>query len=353
MTTERLRYVIEKQNRNGTVRHYWQRKGHAIQRLPADPIMRFAEAKRLNDEADKQGTVAAFPYGSVGWLISEYRLTDEFQSLAAETARNYQRWLKRYEDLWRHLPIKSITRRVVLETLKKANGGPSTKKHAAAVLANLFELARYYGLVETNPAHRLRLKSTRKRTEVWTESDAEAFLDACMDEIEGDGARLAFTLLLYTAQRPGDILLKGKQPGMGWHQYNGDTLKLRQQKTGKLIEVPCHSMLRAALDAAKASTQSTLIVTKRNGRPLTYQNFQTISKRIKRKLGLEHLQTRDLRRTAVVRMAEAGATIPEISAVTGHSVERTHAILEHYLPRNVAMARAGIAKIENQRATRV
>ena len=101
-------------------------------------------------------------------------------------------------------------------------------------------------------------------------------------------------------------------------------------------------------DATKGVTQSTLIVTKRNGRPLTYQNWKTISNRIKASLGLEHLQTRDLRRTAVVKMAEAGATIPEISAVTGHSVDRTQQIIEHYLPRSVEMARAGIAKLEGK-----
>ena len=70
---------------------------------------------------------------------------------------------------------------------------------------------------------------------------------------------------------------------------------------------------------------------------------------IRRKAGLDHLQARDLRRTAVVNMARAGATVPEIAANTGHSIHRTQYILENYLPRDAQMARAGIVKLERKK----
>ncbi len=59
------------------------------------------------------------------------------------------------------------------------------------------------------------------------------------------------------------------------------------------------------------------------------------------------MQARDLRRAAVVNLARAGATVPEIAAVTGHSIDRTQAILEVYLPRDAHMARAAILRVEN------
>jgi len=58
--------------------------------------------------------------------------------------------------------------------------------------------------------------------------------------------------------------------------------------------------------------------------------------------GVEGLQFRDLRRTAAVRLAEAGCTVPEIAAITGHTIDTTARILEAYLPRNFTMARAAI-----------
>jgi hypothetical protein len=38
--------------------------------------------------------------------------------------------------------------------------------------------------------------------------------------------------------------------------------------------------------------------------------------------------------SAMLRMAEAGAAVPQIASVSGHSIEATQRILEAYLPRN-------------------
>lgn len=62
--------------------------------------------------------------------------------------------------------------------------------------------------------------------------------------------------------------------------------------------------------------------------------------------GLEGLQFRDIRRTAMVRMAEAGATAIEIAGVSGHAIDHTQRILETYIPRSAAMGRAAILKLE-------
>jgi len=54
----------------------------------------------------------------------------------------------------------------------------------------------------------------------------------------------------------------------------------------------------------------------------------------------------DLRRTAVVHLARAGCSVPEIAAITGHSVSLTVSILEVYLPRDSEMAAAAISKLD-------
>ncbi len=71
---------------------------------------------------------------------------------------------------------------------------------------------------------------------------------------------------------------------------------------------------------------------------------------IRRKHGLAHLQPRDLRRTAVVRLAEAGATVFEVAAITGHSVGRTQAIIDTYFTRTPEVAAAAILKWEKSNA---
>ena len=44
------------------------------------------------------------------------------------------------------------------------------------------------------------------------------------------------------------------------------------------------------------------------------------------------------------RMAEAGATVPQIASVSGHSIEATQRILETYLPRNRDLAEVAISR---------
>jgi hypothetical protein len=73
-------------------------------------------------------------------------------------------------------------------------------------------------------------------------------------------------------------------------------------------------------------------------------------KAIAEKHGIDrNLEFRDLRRTAVVHLGRAGCTVPEIAAITGHSLTVTQAILEDYLPRDSEMAAAAMKKLKRYR----
>lgn len=50
-------------------------------------------------------------------------------------------------------------------------------------------------------------------------------------------------------------------------------------------------------------------------------------------LGCDTLLARALRHTAVTRLAEAGCEIPQIAAVTGHSLAQAAAIVDRYMTR--------------------
>jgi hypothetical protein len=59
----------------------------------------------------------------------------------------------------------------------------------------------------------------------------------------------------------------------------------------------------------------------------------------------------DIRGTAVTRLAIAGATVPEIASVTGHSLSDVRSILDsHYLHRDPELAKSAIAKLEEKRS---
>jgi hypothetical protein len=57
----------------------------------------------------------------------------------------------------------------------------------------------------------------------------------------------------------------------------------------------------------------------------------------------------DLRGTAVVRLAIAGATVPQIATFTCHSLKDVEAILDaHYLGRDIQLAEAAVLKLEQR-----
>lgn len=345
MVKVNVRYVTKRTGPNGQVYHYWQRRGFPLTRLPDDPARRLFEAERLNAWADAQrNKTAALHEESVSNLIRRYEQSDDYQDLAASTRTYYDRHLRHICRVWGDLPISFITRKATVDFIE-SHATPGERHKAAAVLRNLFHLAVYRGWAPVNLATGLRLKTPARREAVWSDEACGRFLAQAgamgWPSWKTETLALYFTMLRFTAQRPGDVA------AMTWGQYRGGTIRLRQQKTGKLVDVPCHAALCGALDARERTTIH--ILAWPDGRPLPYNTLRNWESEVRAAAGLGELQLRDLRRTAMVQMAEAGAELHQIAAVSGHGIERTKQILETYLPRTVEMGKAAIARWESKK----
>ncbi len=343
----KMRYVVEKRNKAGSRRWYWQRPGFPTKRLPDDEAERLKAVTALNDRADAEKSGEIGPdepeFGTIAWAVEEYRKSRKFAGKAGGTRRVYERWMISLAETVGHQPITTLTPKAVHDILDgiDSKGG---KKHCAAVLKRVAQVAIRRGVLDRNPATLLDLEGSNRREEIWSEGDIEKFLTACEGELHGEAIALGFQIMLHAAVRPGDMR------NMTWQAYNGDTIKYLQEKTKKLVEVPCNEALLQLLDTAKTKRiVATVIVAGPNGQRLTGRVWSVAFNAIRSKADLDHLQARDLRRTFVVNAARAGATVPEIAASTGHSIDHTQAIFEHYLPRDVHMARAGILKMERQK----
>ncbi len=329
----KLRYVERRVDRTGGERWYWHRRGHKLVRLPGNPIERMTLAERLNAAADSLAP-ADLARGSIGWVIQRYRDSDEYQDLSPGTVKYYKRFLREVEALGPDLPFASFTRRAVVDFIESYEKS-FQRRQSAAVLKNLFKLARYHGVVTADETAGLRLKTSRPRDRIWTDEEVARWIEVA--GVEDPHMRTAFLLLQFTAQRPTDVLR------MAWPQYSGSAIRLRQQKTGALLDIPVHPVLRDHLDGLARSPTSLTIVTYR-GRPVKYLRFNERYRRVAERAGID-AQARDLRRTAMLRMAEAGATVPQIASVSGHSIEATQRILETYLPRNRDLAEIAITRL--------
>ena len=72
------------------------------------------------------------------------------------------------------------------------------------------------------------------------------------------------------------------------------------------------------------------ILTNSRGLPWTESGFRASWSKAFNETALSDLHFNDLRGTAVINLADAGCSIPEIASITGHKLKSVHGILERY-----------------------
>jgi integrase len=289
-------------------------------------------------------------------LIAEFKGSAEFATLGEKTKKDYARYIGLIEDEFGSMPIEALADPEVRGEFKawrdRFSDTPRKADLAWTVLARILSVAKDRGRISVNPCERGgRLYEADRSENVWNAEHIKQFCAAASAEIQ-----MAMLLALWTGQRQGDLLR------LTWNNYDGRAIRLRQSKSGKRVTIPAGEPLRLALERErirrreadarrhqrnpKAQVAVTLLVNTR-GRPWTEDGFRTSwgdafdTSKIK-----DDLHFHDLRGTAVTRLALAGCTVPEIAAITGHSLKDVEAILDaHYLGGRVELAEAAVMKL--------
>lgn len=276
-------------------------------------------------------------------LIAEFRGSGEFQGLSDPSKRAYQAYLQIIGDEFGDLPVAALEDRRVRGDFKVWRDGmadtPRKADYAWTVLARVLSVAKDRGRIAVNPCERGgRLYKADRADLIWTDEHIERFVAVASDEL-----RLALILALWTGQRQGDLLR------MAWTNYAGGKLRLRQSKTGARVAIPVGATLEDALAATKR--RATTILTTQDGTAWTSDGFRASWRKACARAGIDGVTFHDLRGSAVVRLALAGCEVPEIAAITGHTLADATAILDkHYLGRDVRLAETAMRKLEKKEA---
>ncbi len=341
--------VTRKASDGTTTRHYYDRRTKRYLGTDRDQAIAAAtEAPRTSRPAE--GTFDAVAIAYLG--------STKFRNLSPKAQKLNRLYVDQLRGMYGALPIGAITRRVVMALGEQHAARPWYSTHLLSKLRLVMQHAVDMGLLQVNPAARPGGMRPQKRHAIWTHAQTEAMLAAVSPDI-----RLACGLLLYTAQRPSDSL------AMTWNQVREMPdgrmrISLRQAKTGELVDVLVHRELqpliaeamerRAAASAGEARSkrqakraESLLLVPSPTGLPWAYRNFSRKWDQAVQAAGITGVQRRDLRRTAMVRMAEMGLTPQQIAAVSGHTIDQTTRILDTYIPRRTEVATSAIKAWEN------
>jgi integrase len=313
---------------------YAWRGGPRIDAMPGTP-----EFVRLYHDA--HASVRKPKFGTLMTLIAEFNASAEFRRLSVSSLRSYLAYISLIEEEFGDLPIAALADRRIRGEFKNwrdqfANT-PRKADYVWSTLSRILSFSKDRGLIGSNPCERGgRLYSVDRTTNIWRDEDVAGFLAHAGPELA-----LAMMLALWTGQRQGDLLR------LSWSAYDGSHIRLRQSKSGRHVTVPAGAPLRILLD--RTPHTSPVILTTTRGNPWTSDGFRTSWSKARAKAGITGLTFHDLRGSAVVRLALADATVPQIATFTGHSLRDVETILDaHYLGRDVKLAEIAVMKLETR-----
>jgi integrase len=274
-------------------------------------------------------------------LIAEFKVSAEFRALAPSSLRAYSNYIKLIGDKFGDLPLSVLDDRRIRGEFKawrdKFASTPRKADYAWTTLARILSFSKDRGLINTNPCEGGgRLYTANRTDKLWRDEDIATFLGSAAPELA-----LALMLALWTGQRQGDLLR------LPWSAFDGSRIRFQQSKTKRRIVIPADEPLRVLLN--RTERRSPMILTTKRGRPWTSDGFRTSWGKACTFAKIKGLTFHDLRGSAVVRLALADATVPQIATFTGHSLHDVEAILDaHYLGRDAKLAEIAIMKLETR-----
>lgn len=319
-----------------------------------------AAGKRTRPKVEAAGATVAH-------LLDDYLRSPAVSKLATNSVRYYRRgadWIKTRAPALYTQPIASVRPPDVFVMYEaQVEISIPAANCMTAVLSAAFSWARLRGQhnVTANPCERMQRKAAPPRLRVGTPQEMAALVSAA-DAIGLQGIGDAIMLGLWTGQRQSDRLALIEGP------LDQGRRIFKQRKTGAIVAIRATPALEARLEAARdrkrgLARTDLVVVSDAAGKPYDEHHYRSTFRRVREAAvagvrdaatgawlvepvpGLDDFRDQDLRDTAVTWLARAGCTIPEICAITGHSLQSATMVLKHYLAMDASMADAGIAKL--------
>lgn len=269
-----------------------------VRKVLADGSLREYVYPRAEPKAPRQTTVDE--------VIAQYRMAPEFRRLSKSGKTIRLRAFDKIKAMGA-TPIAAVKRRHVLGARDAYADTPGIANQIVTAWSVLLNFAVDREIIEANPARGVKYLDLGERKR-WPE---ETVTYATTPGVLPEPIRRAIVLALYTGQRQGDCL------AMKWSDYDGSGISVTQQKTGEKLWIACHAALRAELDAWPRTAPT--ILTSSVGRPWAPSTFApAVSKEMRQHVEFTGLVFHGLRKVAAARLAEAGCSVHEIAAVTGH-----------------------------------
>ena len=312
MTSIHLRYVDRFVDRHGHVRHYFRRPGGKRLALPGAPgsdefMAAYKTALAGENRPAAEPKVRGEP-GTFSRLAAQYFVSPDFLRLRPRTQHVYRLVIERFLIEHGHRRVAEMRRDDVKKIMALKAATPGSANDLLKKIRTLIKFAIDTGWRTDDPT--LRVKTFPEHEfHTWTEDEIAQYEEHWPI---GSRERTAFALHLYTGQRRADVAR------MAWTDLAGNAIYVVQAKTGARLTIPLHSNLSAALRAWPR--RHVVMLTTAFNKPFSDAGYGNMMADAIAAAGLpDRCVLHGLRKAAARRLAEAGCSEKEISAVTGHT----------------------------------
>ena len=284
-------------------------------------------------------------------IVEFYLYSDSFARLAGRTQKKYETEISK--------AIATVVEGKALgdykaRTLKARHTnqayqkwlvtGTHTANYRKATLSAAWKHNMRLDVVQHDPVALIKMEVTYPRRVKWTREQVRDFMTTAYSDFRWRSIGLIVHMAYEWAQRVGDMRT------LTWDDVDLDAqrIDLKQSKRGAEVHLPIPDELLAMLEAQRVDFGFQDYVAPRvkpnhsGYSPYTAIEIHTQVNNIKAKAGLDpKLQARDLRRTAITEMAEAGVDLVGIMQVSGHQSPNS---VKPYLVNTFSGASAALSK---------
>lgn len=337
MTSLNVRGVHKVTSKGKTYYYAWR----GGPRLPGEPGSRefISALNKLLERPDESGKLTG--------LITEFKASGTYASIADSTKRNWSPWLDRIREDLGKFSIKTFDKPEIRQVIKKWRGKwkdtPRTADMGKQVLSALLSYAVEEGKLQNNPCFGISNLYKNDRADIiWTQDDIDAFLPHASKEIA-----FALRLALLSGMRQGDLL------DLKWSEVEELAIV---RKTGKSrgkreYVVPLYDDLKTLLHEIKVDQQARQRALASAGKPAPlFQNvlvnslnrpwkgfqpaWQKAKGDVEEAVGHEwELHFHDARGTAATKFYVAGFSAEEIAEIVGWEKAKVERIIDKYVNR--------------------
>lgn len=199
--------------------------------------------------------------------------------------------------------------------------GQRAANYNASCLSIVLNHARRHEAILYNPVSLLKRKTDKPRRVLWSREHVQTFLETAYSKWSYRSIGLIVHMAYEWGQRIGDMRL------LKWDDidFEQERVDITQSKRGAEVHLPIDDgLLNMLIQQKKDFGFQPYVaphVKPKNGAYPPYDDIEVHQyvNRVKNYAGLpEELQARDLRRTAITEMAEAGVDLAGIMQVSGH-----------------------------------